>query len=201
MRTIKEMHLDYATDKGRGHTYVDTYDRIFKPYQIKEMNFLEIGVLLGGSLKMWHEYFPQATIWGSDNFQQVDTNQDFGGIKVNRDDVVEDLSQYERIKFIEPLDSRDKHKVEEAYEGVLFDVIVDDGDHDPAIQLQTFHNHVPFLSPDGIYVIEDVCGLGNASALERNIKSTYAPLGWDIEVETYVGNIKERDDDILLIIK
>ena len=201
MKMIKDIHLNYATDKGRGHSYVETYDRIFKPYRDKEINFLEIGVLLGGSLKMWHEYFTKATIWGSDNFKQVNTNQDFGGINVNRDDVVKDLSTYERIKFIEPLDSTDKLKVSETYNGTLFDVIIDDGDHNPTVQWETFKNHIQFLSPDGIYIIEDVCGPGNATTLEKQIRDTYGNIGWNLEIETYTGNINERIDDILLIIK
>ena len=38
-------------------TYFQVYDRIFSKYQGKEITFVEIGILDGGSLFMWREFF------------------------------------------------------------------------------------------------------------------------------------------------
>ncbi|HMH33204.1 MAG TPA: hypothetical protein VK543_09260, partial [Puia sp.] len=49
------------------HHYFEIYDRHFSRFRNKEINILEIGVLHGGSLQMWKEYFgPKAKIYGID---------------------------------------------------------------------------------------------------------------------------------------
>ena len=48
-------------------TYFQTYEELFNEYVGKEIVFVEIGVLHGGSLLMWKEYFgPKARIIGVD---------------------------------------------------------------------------------------------------------------------------------------
>ena len=41
-------------------TYFDTYDKLFHGYRDKHITFVEIGVLNGGSLFMWRNYFGEA---------------------------------------------------------------------------------------------------------------------------------------------
>ena len=48
-------------------TYFEIYDDLFKKYRGKNITFVEIGVLSGGSLFMWREFFgPEARIIGVD---------------------------------------------------------------------------------------------------------------------------------------
>lgn len=48
-------------------TYFDDYDLIFKDYRNKKITFVEIGILGGGSLFMWRDFFgPQTRIIGID---------------------------------------------------------------------------------------------------------------------------------------
>lgn len=61
----------YDTDKfGRcpinRHDYCDAYEWHFSRYRYEKFNFWEIGVDRGGSLKVWVDYFPNATVIGID---------------------------------------------------------------------------------------------------------------------------------------
>ena len=48
-------------------TYFDSYDHFFSKYRNQKITFVEIGVLGGGSLFMWRNYFgPEARIIGID---------------------------------------------------------------------------------------------------------------------------------------
>jgi len=48
-------------------TYFDTYEALFAGFQNKPITFVEVGVLNGGSLFMWRQFFgPQARIIGID---------------------------------------------------------------------------------------------------------------------------------------
>ena len=48
-------------------TYFQSYDHFFSQYRDKEITFVEVGVLGGGSLFMWRDYFgPKARIIGID---------------------------------------------------------------------------------------------------------------------------------------
>ena len=48
-------------------TYFEIYDELFSRYRNEKITFVEIGVLGGGSLFMWREFFgPQARIIGID---------------------------------------------------------------------------------------------------------------------------------------
>lgn len=48
-------------------TYFRSYEHFFEKYRGKEFTFIEIGVLGGGSLFMWRDYFgPKARIIGVD---------------------------------------------------------------------------------------------------------------------------------------
>jgi hypothetical protein len=67
--TLDEIGLETSTDKNsRYHTYLDTYDELFKHVRRKPITLLEQGVLAGDSLKMFDTYFthPKSRICGLD---------------------------------------------------------------------------------------------------------------------------------------
>ena len=65
---------NYDTDKHTNHTYIqDFYEKEFTTYQDKPISLLEVGVLNGESLKLWHDYFKnQNHIVGIDIFIRTD---------------------------------------------------------------------------------------------------------------------------------
>jgi hypothetical protein len=195
---LTDIHLNYKTDKGTGHNYIDTYENLFSSIRTQKLNVLEIGVLLGGSLKMWEYYFENSMIYGVDDFSQSDTNSDFGEEYVDAERVKKELFDHTRIKFIE-CDSRNKNTVDNKIGslGVEFDIIIDDGEHSIPCQIDNFNNFIPFLKDTGIYIVEDCQSLQEAEYLKEYILNTYD--GPNVEIVPL--NIKERKDDILLIIK
>jgi len=138
---LHEISKKYNTDKSnhlyKGISYLHVYEPYLKNKQEKNINILEIGVLRGGSLKMWKEYFPNASIIGLD--------------------INPGCSQYteERIEIF--IGSQDdvsiKNEIKNKYK--MLDLIVDDGSHVNELTFQTFSLYWPLLNDNGIYIIED----------------------------------------------
>jgi hypothetical protein len=150
--SLIDIHHNFGTDKGTIHSYIETYQELFAPYVDQSFNFLEVGVWLGSSLKMWHTYFPKASIYGMDSFIQKHET-------ITKEDVFKDLSTLPRVKIIE-CDSKDVLAINAIMSTHLpnqtFGIIIDDGGHDIVTQISTFTWLFPYLDANGIYVIEDV---------------------------------------------
>ena len=65
-RTLSEIANDLDTDKTESQGYIENYDRHFGHLRSKPVRLLELGVLHGGSLLMWQEYFPEGLVVGLD---------------------------------------------------------------------------------------------------------------------------------------
>ena len=62
-----ESYLKSPYQSRKHNTYFEAYDHFFSKYRDQEITFVEIGVLGGGSLYMWRDYFgPKARIIGID---------------------------------------------------------------------------------------------------------------------------------------
>ena len=145
LKTFTEIDGGRLTDKGTNHGYLAVYEMLFASLRDKPVSLLEIGVDKGGSLKMWDEAFPLGTVWGCDISAQY---QD-GRVKV--------------------LDSLDGAAVERAFGGMMFDIIIDDGNHELRYQVGTYNNFRSHLAPGGIYVIEDVSGIDTCADVFRRL--------------------------------
>jgi len=120
-------------------TYFEVYDELFHKYRGKPIIFVEVGVLNGGSLFMWRDYFgndariigvdfnPEAKKWEKDGFEiYIGDQSDF--------------------KFWENF-----------YEKVgNIDILLDDGGHTNSQQIVTATSSVPKVRDGGLVVIEDV---------------------------------------------
>jgi Methyltransferase domain len=137
----------YGTDKGgrhlqagdTAHNYTPFYHEILKDRRNDVTAVLEIGVGHGCSLRMWKEYFPKAMIFG------IDSNP-------------ECLFKEDRILTFcgDQYSASDLYRSLKPTRAITFDLIVDDGSHEPAHQIFTAKILLPYLAPDGIYVIEDI---------------------------------------------
>lgn len=157
MATIEELeaqmtplcHLcrEYGSDKGGAHyrageqchNYTPTYHELFKDRCDKVKNVFEIGISHGSSLRMWRAYFPNADIIGIDNNRNCLFTEDF--IQCFHADQ-NDAASLDRVMAL--LDHR------------KFDLIIDDGSHERDHQIFSARHLLPFLTQDGVYVIEDI---------------------------------------------
>ena len=58
--------IKYKTDKLTHHGYNRFYDMFLTPLRNVHLNFLEIGVDKGRSLKLWNDFFINGKIYGLD---------------------------------------------------------------------------------------------------------------------------------------
>ncbi len=138
MDKLTELGLQYGTDKASYHQFTPFYNTFLEAEREKAEWVMEIGILNNSSLRMWEDYFPNATIVGVDN---------------------QDKSQYEedRIKIF-LADQGDNKQLLDVIKGTSssFDMIIDDGSHLIDHQMTTLGFLFPFVKHGGIYIIEDL---------------------------------------------
>jgi cephalosporin hydroxylase len=119
--------------------YFDIYDRHFAPYRGKKITVVEFGVSHGGSLQMWKHYFGRkARIVG------VDIDPRCATFTERRVEVV--IGDQENRVFLREL--RDQV-------GPI-DVVIEDGGHTMAQQINTFEMLWPAVRNGGVYLVEDL---------------------------------------------
>lgn len=197
---LADIHNKYDTDKGTYHSYIEKYDELFASFKDQPINFLEIGCLTCGSIKMFNEFFTQGHIYGMDNWEQ---NTDHMGHLlhnkgINLTQIIDDVNQnYPRVKLI-TCDSTNVDAVKTSMQNLKFEIIIDDGDHSIKAQFKTFRNFIPYLADGGVYIIEDV---GHVKELVQSIRSYIKEndLNFNVEGHTFYKN--NRADDAIILIR
>jgi len=125
----------------RLHNYLPYYWMHFRDIRDHVTRVLEIGVQTDRSIRMWEEFFPNATIFGLDI-----------------DPACERFSGDRRRVLVG--DQGDPACLQRAVDaaGGAFDIVIDDGSHRVEHQLASFEFLFPRLSDHGIYVMEDTGG-------------------------------------------
>lgn len=129
----------YDSDKIDSR-YLEAYDPFFTPLSTQPVRLLELGVLRGGSLRLWHDYFPNGTIAGVDlnlpaSFKPIDRIRLFRGSQADCPFLTE---------------------VARTVAPGGFDIIIDDASHfGDLTKIAFWHLFERHLKPGGLYVIED----------------------------------------------
>lgn len=148
----------YGSDKGprKGntthHTYTSEYHELFRDKVGQHLNVFEMGLGTnninypsnmgiygkpGASLRGWRDYFSQALIYGADIDKGV-------------------LFQEDRIHTIF-CDQTNPSIIRDMWESLPnMDIIIDDGLHTFEANVTFFENSIHKLSPNGIFIIEDI---------------------------------------------
>jgi hypothetical protein len=128
------------TDKQYWHGYITEYEeRVFSKLT-NPTNILEFGVGRGGSIEWLTNRFPEAHIVGADILPMQDCWP--------RSDKISyyhiDQSQRLQIRSI----FEDNH--------TSFDLIIEDGSHNPEHQVNCLVESIPWLNSGGYYILEDI---------------------------------------------
>ena len=188
MSTLKNLfetlqQQGYETDKGSVHSYIDVYEILLEPYRNTAKAMLEIGVFKGNSLRMWNEYF-SCPVYG------IDCDITPHGGMADLTEMI-DSGQFNISIF----DASNEALVKQHFEGKLFDVIIEDANHQLEQQVQLYHIWKKYLTTDGIYIIEDVEDIDKSRSTFENIDPEKTVIVMDRR------HLKNRFDDVLIIIK
>lgn len=122
------------------HHYTDIYEFYFSKFKGQRITILEIGVLDGGSLKLWKSYFGEcATVIGID-LVTPSLCEKIDGIHIEKGDQSDPI-------FISNL--IDKYGP--------FDIVIDDGGHTNFLVKRSFE--LLFNSTNKLYIVEDTHAL------------------------------------------
>lgn len=166
MTELCDIAFKYGTDKCPQiyHTYTPFYYDFFKDRRTEIKKVLEFGIglpymgrgkmgIVGASLRMWRDFFPNAQIYGVDILEEC-------------------RFEDERIQtFI--LDERDDDAVIDLINtiGADIDIVIDDANHSYRTQAHLCWTLLPVLHPDVTYIIEDVRSRGPLHEGSNFVKS------------------------------
>ena len=147
--SLKEIVNNSLTDKESKHGYLDLYEKLLSPKKNTAKNVLEVGIgdfnfKNGGSIKLWYDYFDNATIYGLDI--------------LSIDRVIDELKNNDRIKLYTSVDAYNEEffKNNILNSGVKFDVLLDDGPHSLESIEKFIVLYSQIMADDGILIIEDI---------------------------------------------
>lgn len=128
----------FKTDKSQ--QMLDNYDKWFKRLKNKPVAILELGILKGGSLLLWNDYFKKGTIAGLD-MEPIKIRSSSSRIKIYQGEQDDPLLLKRIVR-------------ENAPHG--FDIIIDDASHYGLPTKRSFwYLFDSHLKKGGVYIIED----------------------------------------------
>jgi hypothetical protein len=139
----------YGSDKGDRihgcHRYTRIYEKLFEDVRHKPIQLLEIGLLHPSdagkfdapSLRMWRRYFPHARLFGID----ID---DFSRVRIRNCTIMRgDMANRQFLTAFGRANGP-------------FDLVIEDASHASHHQQIALGVLFPFVSPGGLYIIEDM---------------------------------------------
>lgn len=177
------------TDKNTSHSYVDLYEKLLSSKKESATTVLEVGIgdfgpKNGGSVKLWRDYFRNATIYGLDI------------LPVER--VIDELLTDPRVVLYTSTNAYNEDFVNANFvnKGLKFDFMLDDGPHTLESMKDFIRLYLPLLKEDGILIIEDVQSVDWFEHLNNQV-----PEDLKKYIKVYDRrNIKGRYDDLVFTI-
>ena len=175
-QTLTDLVDNSITDKNTVHSYLGMYEALlFRKKDAKQV--LEIGAAQGGSIKLWHDYFPNATIHAADI--------DVSACRKN-------IGELPRVVY----------HVGDAYQTtsellvkpIKYDFILDDGSHQHRDMCFFLTYYCPLLADDGVLILEDIPDPKWCEELMKYVPNEFDVHAYDLREH------KGRFDDIFLVV-
>ncbi len=173
---LTRLAIRFGTDKFGGHLYTPAYHHLLGHLREQKLRILEIGVggydnphCGGASLRMWAEYFPQARIIGLDYYEKQ-------------------IAISPRVSIVRGAQEDTGLLAELNATHGPFDLVIDDGSHQPEHMISSFLYLYPLLTPSAKYIVEDTqtCFMerfgGNSGA-----RGTLYPLAQLLALQMHKG--------------
>ena len=182
--SLQEIVDNSRTDKNTTHSYLPLYQKLLVGRKEMAKNVLEVGIFMGGSIKLWNDYFPNANIYGVDVMPYANC---WEGIK-NQQKIILHTStdayshQFFKTHFLD--------------KNIKCDFMLDDGPHTLESQKQFIRLYSQIMTDDGILIVEDVQSWDWIEILKREVPEHLKPY---VKVYDLRGN-KNRYDDIVFTI-
>lgn len=172
------------TDKNTTHSYLELYQSLLVHKKESAKHVLEIGVLSGGSIKLWHDFFVNATVYGLD--------------VIPKEEVWSELQNNKRIVLHTSTDAYNEEIFRNNFlnKNIKCDFMLDDGPHTLESMIQFIKLYSQIMTPDGILIIEDVQSWGWIDILKNHVPHHLQQF---IKVYDLRPN-KNRYDDIVFTI-
>jgi hypothetical protein len=182
--SLAEIVDDSMTDKNTIHSYLELYQNLLFKKKETAKNVLEIGINKGGSIKLWNDFFTNATIYG------LDIN--------NIDTVSKDILNKEKIILCTSINAYNKNFFKKHFlnKNIKFDFMLDDGPHTLESMKDFIKLYSQVMTHDGILIIEDVQEWDWIEILKNEVPKHLKKF-----VKTYdLRANKNRYDDIVFTI-
>lgn len=182
--SLIELVDNTRTDKNTVHSYLNLYEHLLNKKKYTAKNVLEIGILYGGSIKLWHDYFENATVYALDVMPEYQ--------------VWPELKNKERIKIHAATDAYNYEQFTYTFlnNNVKFDMILDDGPHTLESMKSYITLYSQVLCDDGILILEDI---QDESWFKILVECVPDHLKKFIKLYDLRAN-KNRYDDLVLVI-
>lgn len=152
---IEYLSYKYGSDKSHDdHKYTDVYAPLFDNIRHSIVNVTEVGVAYGASIQIWHDYFPNANIFGFDVYW--------------RPKVLKNLALLKRAHSLNADAYVPEAPSKNGFALESMDLIVDDAHHERVWIDKLLEIWWPILRPGGLYVIEDAYPHGGSIDYEEN---------------------------------
>jgi cephalosporin hydroxylase len=182
--SLEQLVDNLRTDKNTVHSYLPLYQTLLERKKETAKNVLEVGIYHGGSIKLWSDFFTNATVYGLDI--------------MNNTLVWEGIQNNDKIKLYTSYDAYDEitFKLNFLCKGIKFDFMLDDGPHSLDSMKKFIKLYSQIMTDDGILIIEDVQSFDWIEILKNEVPEHLQKY---IKVYDLRSN-KNRYDDIVFTI-
>ena len=184
--SLEQLVDNLRTDKNTSHSYLPLYQTLLEGKKETAKNVLEVGIYHGGSIKLWSDFFLNATVYGLDI--------------MNNSLVWEGIQNNDKIKLYTSYDAYDEitFKLNFLCKGIKFDFMLDDGPHSLDSMKKFIKLYSQIMSDDGILIIEDVQSFDWIEILKNEVPEHLQKY---IKVYDLRSNKNQYDDIVFTIDK